>query len=68
MICQRFCANWEKCLPSGEYRVTIGRNVLWLTALELWKRVSREWRGDLEMLRVMISKGYCLASRDAARE
>ena len=69
IICQRLCANWEKCLPSGEYGVTIGRNDLGLTALEeLWKRVSREWRRDLEMLRVMISKGYCLASRDAARE
>ena len=30
----------------------------------LWRRVSQEWSRALEMLRVMISKGYCLARRD----
>ena len=69
MICQRFRTDWEKCLPSGEYGVMIGRTLLGLAVLGgLWRRVSREWRRALEMLRVMISKGYCLVRRDIARE
>ena len=27
MICHRFHTNWEKCLLSGEYGVTIGRTI-----------------------------------------
>ena len=51
MICQRFCTNWEKCLPSREYGVTIGRTVLGLAASgDLKRRVSQEWRRALEML------------------
>ena len=44
------------------------------TALELdapgilWRRVSKDWRRALEMLRVMISQEYFLAKRDTARE
>ena len=58
-----------ECLPSGEYGVTIGRTVLGLAALgELWRRVLQEWWRALEMLQVMFSKRYCLASRDTARE
>ena len=69
MLIQWFCSDWEKCLPSGENGVTIGRTVLGLAALGyLWRRVSREWSRALEMLRLMISKGYCLANRDTARE
>ena len=69
MICQWFCSDWEKCLPSGEYGVTIGRTVLGLAALGyLWRRVSQEWSRALEMFQLMISKGYCLANRDTARE
>ena len=50
------------CLLSNEYRVTAGRTVLKLDALGvLLRRVSREWRRALEMLQVMISKGYVLA-------
>ena len=45
MICQRFRTDWEKCLPSGEYGVTIGRTLLGLAVLGgLWRRVSQEWR------------------------
>ena len=44
------------------------------TALELdapgilWRRLSKDWRRALEMLRVMISKEYFLAKRDTSRE
>ena len=48
---------------------TTGRTVLELDAVGvLQRRVSREWRRALEMLRVMISKEYFLARRDTVRE
>ena len=57
------------CLLSNEYRVTVGRTVLKLDALGvLLRRVSREWRRALEMLQVMISKGYVLARRGTLGE
>ena len=57
------------CLPSGEYGVTTGKRVLELDPLGvLWRSVSRELRRALEMLRVIISKGYFLARRDIVRE
>ena len=69
MICQWFCTNRENCLAFGEYGVTIRRTFLGFAALgNLWRKVPWEWRRALEMLRVMISKGYCLARRDTARE
>ena len=69
MMCQWFRADLENCLPSDEYGVTTGRTGLELDALGvLQRRVSREWRRALEMLPVMISKGYFLARRDTVRE
>ena len=69
MIFQRFCTNWEKCLPFGEYRVTIGITVLGIAVLgNLWSSVSRDRRRALKMLRVMISKGCYLARRDVPIE
>ena len=69
MIYHRSCTNLEKCLPFGEYGVTIGRIVLELDARRvLSRRMAREWRRALKMLRVIISKGYFLARRDTVRE
>ena len=56
MICQWPCADPKNRLPSDEYGATTGRTVL-------ERMVSRDWRRDLEMLQVMISKGYFLARR-----
>ena len=69
MMCQHSSTDLEKCLPSSEYGVTIGRTVLELDAVGvLWRRVSQEGKRDLEMLRVMISKGYFLVRRDTVRK
>ena len=69
MMCQHSSTDLEKCLPSSEYGVTIGRTVLELDAMGvLWRRVSQEGKRDLEMLRVMISKGYFLVRRDTVRK
>ena len=69
MMCQWSLTDLENCLLSNEYGVTTGGKVLELDALGfLLRRVSREWRRALEMLRVMISKGYFLARRDTVRE
>ena len=69
MMCQWSHIDLENFLPFDEYSITIGRTVLELDALGvLQRRVSREWRRALEMLRVRISKGYFLARRDTVRE
>ena len=69
VICQQPHIDWEKHLPSIEYgvrirRTVLGPDVLWCS----WTRVPREWRRKLKMLRVMISKGYCLAMSDTVKE
>ena len=65
MICQWSDTDLENCLPSNEYWVRTGRTALELDALGfLYRRVSREGRRALKMLRVMIFKGYFLAKRD----
>ena len=69
MICQWSCTDLEYCLRSAEYGVTTGRTVLELDALEvLWRRMSWEWKKALEMLRVMVPKGYFLGRRDTVKE
>ena len=57
----------ENYLLFGYYGITAERTVLELDALGiLWRTV--EWRRDLEVLGVMITKGCFLARRDTARE
>ena len=69
MIFQWSRTDLENCLPSDEYGVTTGMADLGLDAFGfLWRRVSREWRRALDMLQVIISKGYFLARRDIVRE
>ena len=69
VICQWSCTDLENFLPSIECGITTGRTVLELDAPGIWwRRVSQEWRKALEMLRVMISKGYFLEKRDTVRE
>ena len=50
MICHLSGTDWEKLLPSTEYRVMIGRTAVGPDALVgSRRRVSREWRRALEM-------------------
>ena len=51
MICYWSRTDWEKLLPSTEYRVMIGRTVMGPDALVgSQRRVSLAWRRALEML------------------
>ena len=69
MICHWSCTDLENCLPSDEYGVTTGRTDMELDAFGvLWRRVSREWRRALEILRVITYNGYFLARRDTVRK